>query len=76
MLKNRGYKDIVLISSDYHTRRIKVSFDNFLKDQDIKTYTEGSGEKLLSRNAIFEFIKLKVYQYFLIKNNNWLDSVS
>ena len=32
LLKSRGYKDIVLISSDYHTKRIKISFDNFLKE--------------------------------------------
>ena len=66
LLKSRGYKDIVLISSDSHTKRIKISFNNFLKDQDIKTYTQGSGQRVLLRHAIFEFIKLKVYQYFLI----------
>jgi len=66
MLKSSKYKDIVLISSDYHTKRIKISFDHFLKDQDIKKYTYGSGEKILLRHAIVEFIKLKVYQYFLI----------
>ena len=63
LLKSRGYNDIVLISSDYHTKRIKISFDHFLKDQDIKIFTRGSGEKVLLREAIFEFIKLKVYQY-------------
>jgi len=67
LLKRRGYKDIVLISSDDHTKRIKVSFDNFLKGQEnIKTYTQSSGERILLRHAIFEFIKLNVYQYLLI----------
>ena len=66
LLKSRGYNNIVLISSDDHTKRIKISFDNFLKDPEIKIYTQGSGEKLLLRHAIVEFIKLKVYQYFLI----------
>jgi uncharacterized SAM-binding protein YcdF (DUF218 family) len=70
LLKSRGYKDIVLISSQDHTSRIKISFDNFLRDQDIKTYTQGSGERILLRNAIFEFIKLKVYQSFIIEKNS------
>ena len=67
LLKSRQYKRIILISSDDHTKRIKISFDNFLKVRDIKAYTQGSGEKILLRQAIFEFIKLKGYQYFLLK---------
>jgi hypothetical protein len=78
LLKGRGYKDIVLISSDYHTKRIKISFDNFLKDKNTSiyagpaksgcylTWVQGSGEKLLLRHFIIEFIKLKVYQYLLV----------
>jgi len=66
LLKSRGYNDILLISSDYHTNRIKISFDHFLKDPDIKSYTQGSGERILLRQALLEFIKLKIYQYFLI----------
>ena len=69
LLNNNIYKNILLISSDDHTKRIKISFDNFLKGQDIKTYTQGSGERILLRHALLEFIKLKLYQYFLIKNN-------
>jgi uncharacterized SAM-binding protein YcdF (DUF218 family) len=66
LLKSRGYNDIVLISSDYHTKRIKISFDNFLKNQDTSIYVQGSGGRLSLRPIIVEFIKLKVYQYFLI----------
>ena len=66
LLKSRQYKSILLISSDDHTKRIKISFDNFLKDQDIKTYTQGSGERILLRHAIVEFFKLKIYQNFLV----------
>jgi hypothetical protein len=65
-IKIRGYKAILLISSREHTYRVKISFDNFLKNQNIKIYTQGSGQKVLLRHAIVEFIKLKIYQYFLI----------
>ena len=66
LIKSRGYKDIVLISSPDHTHRVKISFDNFLKNQRTSIYIEGSGEKVLLRHLIVEFFKLKVYQYFLI----------
>ena len=66
LIKGRGYKDILLISSHEHTYRVKISFENFLKNQNISVYVQGSGEKILLRTAIFEFIKLKIYQYFLV----------
>ncbi len=66
LIKGRGYKDILLISTLEHTHRAKISFDNFLKDQDISIYTQGSGEKLFLRYIIVEFIKLKIYQYLLV----------
>jgi uncharacterized SAM-binding protein YcdF (DUF218 family) len=66
LLKSKGLEEIVLISSDDHTKRIKISFNHFLKDQDISIYVQGSGEKILLRCAILEYIKLKVYRYFIV----------
>jgi len=66
LIKGRGYKDILLISSHEHTYRVKISFDNFIKEQTVSVYTQASGERILLRHAIVEFFKLKVYQYFLI----------
>ena len=66
IIKSRGYEDIVLISSYDHTYRAKISFDNFSKDRNTSIYIQGSGEKLLLRNLIVEFIKLKIYQCLLV----------
>ena len=66
LIKIRQYKSIILISLEDHTKRIKISFDNFLKDQDTSIYVRGSGERILLRHAIFEFIKLKIYQNLLV----------
>ena len=66
LVKKKRYKSILLISVPYHTHRVKISFDNFLKDQNILLFVEGSEGKVFLRNLILEFIKLKVYQYFLI----------
>jgi len=78
LIKGRGYNDILLISTLDHTHRVKISFDNFLKNQNISVYAcpvksgfyltgvQASEERILLRHAIVEFIKLKIYQYFLV----------
>ena len=66
LINGRGYKSILLISSHEHTYRVKISFENFLKEQTASVYIQASGERILLRHAIFEFIKLKIYQYFLV----------
>ena len=66
LIKRQGYKSLLLISSPEHLYRAEISFDNFLKDQNISIYVQGSGERVLLRQLIVEFIKLKVYQYLLV----------
>ena len=65
LIKNRGYKSLLLVSSPYHTQRVKISFNKHLKGQ-AAFYVQGSEEKVFLKNLIVEFFKLKVYQYFLI----------
>jgi uncharacterized SAM-binding protein YcdF (DUF218 family) len=68
LIKKRSYKAVILITSRDHTLRTKISFDNFLKNENVSAYVQSSGEKLLLRHLIVEWVKLKVYQYFLIEN--------
>ena len=80
LIKRQGYKSLLLISSPEHLYRAEISFDNFLKDQNTTIYAcpvksgfyltgvEGSGESdVLLRDLLVEFIKLKVYQYLLVR---------
>jgi uncharacterized SAM-binding protein YcdF (DUF218 family) len=78
LIKRRGYKSLVLVSSPYHTHRVKISFDNFLKNTNTSIFAcpvksgfyltgvQGSEGKAFLRDLIVEFLKLKVYQYFLV----------
>ena len=66
LIKIRGYKSLLLVSTPYHTHRLKISFDNFLKNQNTSLLIQGSETKAFLRDLIIEFFKLKVYQYFLI----------
>lgn len=66
LIKKRGYKNIVLISSPYHTHRVKISFEKFLKEHNVAFCVQGSNERAPLKVLLIEFIKLKIYQYFLI----------
>jgi uncharacterized SAM-binding protein YcdF (DUF218 family) len=66
LIKKRGYKTIILISSPEHTRRVKISFEHFLQNASTKTYTLGSEQQPSLMETITEFIKLNIYKYFLL----------
>ena len=66
LMEGKSYKSILLISVPYHTRRTIVSFRNFLNNHNIALYIQGSGENVFLRDLIVEFLKLKIYQYFLM----------
>jgi len=68
LIKKRGYKSIVLISSPYHTHRVRISFGKFLKEHNVAFCVQGSGEKASIRQLIVEYIKLKIYQYMLVSS--------
>ena len=66
VIEKRGYKSLVLISSPYHTHRVRISFEKFLNDHDVTLYVHGSDEKDLQGELVKEFIKLKIYEYLLV----------
>ena len=66
LIKNRGYKSLLLIPSPDHTHRVKISFNKHLKGR-AAFYVQGSEEKQFLRDLIVEFFKLKVYQYLLVR---------
>jgi len=66
LIKERGYKSVALISAPYHTCRVKISFEKFLKGHGGKFYVHGSREEVPFIYLLKEFIKLKVYEYFLV----------
>ena len=66
LINNRHYKHIVLITSASHTQRVKISFEKFLGNQNISLFVQGSGETSSLHGLIIEFIKLKIYEYFLL----------
>ncbi len=67
LAEKRQYKTIILIAAGYHTHRVKVSFEHYFKTNDTALIRYGSHENVRLKTLIVEFIKLKIYQHFLIK---------
>jgi uncharacterized SAM-binding protein YcdF (DUF218 family) len=69
LLEGKDYKSILLISSPYHTNRIMKSFSYTLRDRNIKILSLGTKENVYLRNMVVEFLKLKIYEFFLMKTS-------
>ncbi|MBC2714564.1 MAG: YdcF family protein [Desulfobacteraceae bacterium] len=66
LIQEKQHKSILLITQPYHTHRVKISFNEFLADKNASLFVQDSNEPMLLRHLIVEYIKLKIYQYFLI----------
>ncbi|MCD6184482.1 MAG: YdcF family protein [Deltaproteobacteria bacterium] len=66
LIQQKQFKSILLIAQPYHTHRVNISFNKFLAGQNISLYIQDSGERMLLRHLIAEYIKFKIYQHFLI----------
>ena len=66
LTKKYNYSKLLLVTSSYHTKRVRKSFQHFLKDTGIKVNVIGSRMKHDLKQLIIEFIKLKVYQAVLL----------
>jgi len=66
IINERSHDKIALISSAYHTKRVRVSFEKFLKDQKVKVFVYGSKDTGSAYVLIVEYLKLKFYQFILM----------
>lgn len=62
-----GWNSLLLITCPRHTRRVQESFHYFLNDTKVDIDVIASENKSSFFEYIAEFIKLKIYQFFLLK---------
>jgi len=65
LAKERGYEAMALISSPYHTKRIKESMAHFYKETEFTYYILASEYRRSSMALIKEYIKLQLYRLVL-----------
>jgi uncharacterized SAM-binding protein YcdF (DUF218 family) len=66
LIRQRGYRSVILLSSAYHTRRVKSSFEKFSQEHSAKLYIVGSAEGVSLWELMKEFAKLQFYRFFLV----------
>jgi len=65
-VQERGYKNILLIAAPYHSKRVRICFEKYLKGYDVDLAILSSGETVYLRSLILEWLKLKIYQILLL----------
>lgn len=62
----RGYKNLILVTSSYHTMRTRLSFSKFLKDKSTTIYIYASNDFVSLYNLIIEYFKLIIYKDLIL----------
>jgi uncharacterized SAM-binding protein YcdF (DUF218 family) len=71
MVRKKGYKRLVLVSSTHHTRRAHNSFNSFLSKTHVGIYVYGAGDSTGLIELLSEYIKLLFYEYAVLPIYRW-----
>ena len=66
IIKERGYSNLILVSSSYHTMRVWVSFSKFAEDKKLNVFVYGAEGHTNLIGLLFEYFKLIIYKEFLL----------
>ena len=66
IIKERGYSNLILVSSSYHTMRVWVSFSKFAEDKKLNVFVYGVEGHTNLIGLLFEYFKLIIYKEFLL----------
>ena len=66
LLKTRGYKTLILITSSYHSKRTWIVFSKFLQSSGIQIYVYPVHDPILLHWLLLEYVKLFIYENVLI----------
>lgn len=61
-VKSKNIKSVLLISSPYHTRRVKMAFTHYLSSSNVSVYVIPSKDYCSFIDLLFEFAKLIIYK--------------
>lgn len=66
IVRKKGCDRLILVTSDYHTRRVLHSFLKYATDNSFELYIYGSEDEKNIRRLLSEYIKLFIYEHFAI----------
>ena len=66
IVRKKGCNRLILVTSDYHTRRVFNTFSSCVADNSINIYIYGSEDVKSTKNILLEYVKLFIYDHFVI----------
>ena len=66
VVRKRGCNRLILVTSDYHTRRVLHSFLKYQADNSVELYIYGSKDQKDFRSLLLEYVKLFIYERFAL----------
>ena len=66
IVRKRGCNRLILVTSDYHTRRVLHTFMKYGSDNSFELYVYGSKDEKNIRYLFSEYMKLFIYDHFAI----------
>ena len=69
LVRKRGYGSLLLITAAFHTKRTRLSFQNFL-DPGVRLAVVSTDEKVGLFELLSETLKLQVYRLFLLSRKD------
>jgi len=67
IVHKKGYHRLILVSSNYHTRRVFTTFSKFVLNNSLEIFIYGSNGTTGLRNLFIEYFKLLTYNIFAIQ---------
>lgn len=63
---NKGYDALILVSSPYHTARVRETFAKYLHDKKVEIFIYGSDDHPCLLDLLIEYFKFIVYKNILL----------
>lgn len=62
----RGYQQVILITSQYHTRRTLITFSKMLQNRNIEISLYAANEPARLQSLLYEYLKLVLYKNIVL----------
>ena len=73
IVRKKGCNRLILVTSDYHTQRVWHAFSKYMADNSFELYIYGSEDVKNLRGLLVEYIKLFMYEHFVIKEYSQME---
>jgi hypothetical protein len=66
IVKKKGYSNMILVTSEFHTKRVFTAFSRYASKNNIELYIYGSNDTADLQSLLTEYIKLLFYENIFI----------